>query len=362
MAVADAPVAPVQLRRLGMAVTKRLTAEALAEALMQPAPATPSGSSSCCETRADPCQRASAMPAATISASNSSATACSALSSPTCCSRHFPTPPKAKLSLRASTHWSMRETLLRDRRWRCGLPDLIRAEPPEVRGLDAARARQLCCADAVEALIAAIYLDGGLEAARAFVLRYWEPRSLARSVAKLVAMPKPNCRNGSHQAAAGAMPAYAIESREGPDHRSAVHGQRQGRPALRRPSAVAAPSERPSRRRPRISYARRRLGRIGAKIGIDFWRARCVDLKSQSVLCASKRTCGALMKGARHDRHRRPRSGNRRSRHAFRLRRADRRAQCRQVDAGQPAGRRQGVDRHPQGADHPRHRARHRHA
>ena len=47
---------------------------------------------------------------------------------------------------------------------------------------------------------------------------------------------------------------------------------------------------------------------------------------------------------------------------AFRLRRADRRAQCRQVDAGQPAGRHQGVDRHPQGADDARHRPRHRHA
>ena len=33
-------------------------------------------------------------------------------------------------------------------------------------------------ADAVEALVAAIYLDGGIDAARAFVLRYWEPLSL----------------------------------------------------------------------------------------------------------------------------------------------------------------------------------------
>ena len=47
---------------------------------------------------------------------------------------------------------------------------------------------------------------------------------------------------------------------------------------------------------------------------------------------------------------------------ALRLRRADRRAERRQVDAGQPAGRHQGVDRHAQGADDARHRARHRHA
>ena len=46
--------------------------------------------------------------------------------------------------------------------------------------------------------------------------------------------------------------------------------------------------------------------------------------------------------------------------HALRLRGADRRAEQRQVDAHQCAGRRQGLDRHPQGADHARARARHR--
>ena len=49
-----------------------------------------------------------------------------------------------------------------------------------------------------------------------------------------------------------------------------------------------------------------------------------------------------------------------RKRDALRLRRADRRAQCRQVDAGQCAGRHQGLDRHAQGADHAHADARHR--
>ena len=70
-------------------------------------------------------------------------------------------------------------------------------------------------ADAVEALIAAIYLDGGLEAARKFVLRYWEPRS--KAVVKMQRDPKTELQEWAHQAAA-ATPAYRIDVREGPDH------------------------------------------------------------------------------------------------------------------------------------------------
>ena len=70
-------------------------------------------------------------------------------------------------------------------------------------------------ADAVEALIAAIYLDGGIDAARAFVMRYWEPR-LSTVVAK-PANPKSElqewvARQGDLR------PEYSIENREGPDH------------------------------------------------------------------------------------------------------------------------------------------------
>ncbi|MDQ2632189.1 MAG: ribonuclease III [Pseudomonadota bacterium] len=71
-------------------------------------------------------------------------------------------------------------------------------------------------ADAVEALVAAIYLDGGIEAARAFILRYWEPLSLK-------AVEKPANPKGELQEwlarSSDARPVYAIESREGPDHR-----------------------------------------------------------------------------------------------------------------------------------------------
>lgn len=70
-------------------------------------------------------------------------------------------------------------------------------------------------ADAVEALVAAIYLDGGMEAARAFILRYWEPLAL-------MAVGKPANPKGELQEwiakSSDARPAYVIENREGPDH------------------------------------------------------------------------------------------------------------------------------------------------
>jgi ribonuclease-3 len=69
--------------------------------------------------------------------------------------------------------------------------------------------------DAVEALIAAIYLDGGIEPARAFILRYWEPRS--RSVVEKPRNPKSELQEWVAQAN-GARPQYVIEAREGPDH------------------------------------------------------------------------------------------------------------------------------------------------
>ncbi len=70
-------------------------------------------------------------------------------------------------------------------------------------------------ADAIEAVIAAIYLDGGLEAARTFVLRYWEPRS--RAVLKVPRDPKTELQEWAHQAVQ-ATPAYQIDGRDGPDH------------------------------------------------------------------------------------------------------------------------------------------------
>jgi len=69
--------------------------------------------------------------------------------------------------------------------------------------------------DVMEALIAALYLEGGLEAARAFICRYWEDRSKAPTAARRDA--KTELQEWAHQVAK-ASPAYAVEKREGPDH------------------------------------------------------------------------------------------------------------------------------------------------
>ena len=69
--------------------------------------------------------------------------------------------------------------------------------------------------DVMEALIAAIYLDGGLEAARAFVLRNWAP---------LLAHPSVTAKDAKTYlqewalARALPIPAYRVISREGPEH------------------------------------------------------------------------------------------------------------------------------------------------
>ena len=69
--------------------------------------------------------------------------------------------------------------------------------------------------DVMEALIAAIYLDGGIEAARDFILRSWEPILSGRH-----RMDK-DAKTFLQEWALGrrlAIPAYRTVSREGPEH------------------------------------------------------------------------------------------------------------------------------------------------
>ncbi len=100
--------------------------------------------------------------------------------------------------------------------------------------------------DAVEALIAAVYLDGGIEAARAVVTRLFEPRlnegSLATKDAK-------GALQEFLQARGFELPIYEIESLEGPQHRQrhrvkcVVSGEVLGRgegPSRKKAELVAA--------------------------------------------------------------------------------------------------------------------------
>jgi ribonuclease-3 len=70
-------------------------------------------------------------------------------------------------------------------------------------------------ADVVESLIAAIYMDGGLEAARAFIIKHWESRATRADGARRDA--KTELQEWAH-AKFGLTPAYRIDERSGPDH------------------------------------------------------------------------------------------------------------------------------------------------
>ena len=70
-------------------------------------------------------------------------------------------------------------------------------------------------ADVCEALIAAIYLDGGFEAASAFVRRFWEP--LIDEIREPPRDPKTELQEWA-QARGLALPAYELVTTTGPDH------------------------------------------------------------------------------------------------------------------------------------------------
>jgi ribonuclease-3 len=77
------------------------------------------------------------------------------------------------------------------------------------------RNRPVILGDVCEAVIAALYLDGGLGAAQAFIERYWKP---------LLANIPPDQRDAKGalqewaQARALGIPSYRLIKREGPDH------------------------------------------------------------------------------------------------------------------------------------------------
>ena len=93
------------------------------------------------------------------------------------------------------------------------LPDFIRTgsdlgNPGDIRHINVR-------ADVIEALIASLYQDGGMDAARAFIKRHWESRVSATTAPRRD--PKTEMQEWAHRDGASA-PIYTIISREGPDH------------------------------------------------------------------------------------------------------------------------------------------------
>lgn len=84
----------------------------------------------------------------------------------------------------------------------------------DVRDLQSERQKNMR-ADVVESLIATIYLDDGMSAARQFINRYWESRAAHVTAARRDA--KTELQEWSHKYHE-TVPVYSEISREGPDH------------------------------------------------------------------------------------------------------------------------------------------------
>ncbi|GHD06801.1 ribonuclease III [Tianweitania populi] len=94
-----------------------------------------------------------------------------------------------------------------------GLSEWIKAGR-ELRGVTG-RKRVNMRSDVMEALIAAIYLDGGFEPARTFIRTFWKEHATKAQSARRDA--KTELQEWAHQTRA-VTPSYSVASRTGPDH------------------------------------------------------------------------------------------------------------------------------------------------
>jgi ribonuclease III len=123
----------------------------------------------------------------------------------------FPDDNEGTLTRRHST--LVRKESLADVAGRLGLGAWLRVAPSEIGSAGGLRPTLL--ADSCEALIGAIYLDGGLLAARAFIERYWQP--LIESVHSAPRDAKTQLQEWA-MARGLATPAYRIVETSGPAH------------------------------------------------------------------------------------------------------------------------------------------------
>jgi len=94
-----------------------------------------------------------------------------------------------------------------------GLGDVLKLGRSEM--LSGGRRKEALLGDAMEAVIAAVYHDGGFDAARALILRLWGPRIGA--VEQDARDPKTALQEWA-QARAMPPPVYSEQARSGPDH------------------------------------------------------------------------------------------------------------------------------------------------
>jgi ribonuclease-3 len=119
------------------------------------------------------------------------------------------------------------------------------------------RKKSAILAGACEAVIAALYLDGGLPAARAFVLRYWDEAFSGLKLELRDAKTALQEWAQSGALAAKAQPVYAVTERTGPDHAPLFTVQ------VRIPGHESQSGEGPSKREAEQAAARRMLENLG---------------------------------------------------------------------------------------------------
>lgn len=85
------------------------------------------------------------------------------------------------------------------------------------------RGKTALLADVLEAVIAAIYLDGGVEAARAFVERTWRPLVTEMRQAGTIGGDHKSALQERLQAGGRSLPSYRLVRETGPDHEKRFH-------------------------------------------------------------------------------------------------------------------------------------------
>ncbi len=128
--------------------------------------------------------------------------------------RHEESADEGQLS-RMRAHLVKRETLAEVAR-ELQIGDILRLGPGELRS--GGQNRDSILADAVEAIIAAVYLDGGIEAARALVRRLLEER-LATAGQQLQQKDAKTRLQEHLQARRLPLPRYEVERIDGDQHR-----------------------------------------------------------------------------------------------------------------------------------------------
>ncbi|MGR3484869.1 MAG: ribonuclease III [Paracoccaceae bacterium] len=133
-----------------------------------------------------------------------------------------------------------------------GLDQALRLGRSEL--VSGGRRRDAALGDAIEAVLAAVYRDGGLEAARAVILALWGPRiATVRADAR---DPKTALQEWA-QAQGDPPPSYVELARTGPDHAPRFTIE------VRLAGGQRAHAEGPSKRRAEIAAARALLREVG---------------------------------------------------------------------------------------------------